>query len=55
MVMFHHEIPYQTALQRGTVQAQLLDELTSGPVSSLGEIDFLRAEREILIRLPPLG
>ena len=55
MVMFHHEIPYQTALQRGTVQAQLLDELTSGPVSSLGDIDFLRAEREIRIRLPPLG
>jgi kynurenine 3-monooxygenase len=55
MVMFHHEIPYQTALQRGTVQAQLLDELTAGPVSTLGDIDFVRAEREIRVRLPPLG
>src|SRR5258708_19443186 len=33
MVMFHHEIPYQTALQRGTVQAELLAELTAGAVS----------------------
>jgi kynurenine 3-monooxygenase len=55
MVMFHHEIPYQTALLRGTLQSQLLDELTAGPVASLGDIDFARAEREICLRLPPLG
>ena len=55
MVMFHHEIPYQTALQRGAAQAQLLEELTAGPVSRLGDVDFVRAEREIRIRLPPLG
>jgi kynurenine 3-monooxygenase len=55
MVMFHHEIPYQTALQRGTVQAELLAELTAGAVSTIGEIDFERAEREIRARLAPLN
>ena len=55
MVMFHHEIPYQTALQRGTVQAELLTELTAGAASSLSDIDFERAEREIRARLTPLN
>jgi len=55
MVMFHHEIPYRTALQRGTVQAELLAELTAGAVSSLADIDFERAQREIRVRLPPLS
>ena len=55
MVMFHHEIPYQTALQRGTVQTELLAELTAGAVSTLSDIDFERAEREIRARLAPLN
>jgi len=55
MVMFHHEIPYQTALRRGTVQAKLLAELTAGAASSLEDIDFERAEHEILLRLAPLS
>jgi len=55
MVMFHHEIPYRTALQRGTVQAELLDELTRGAVLSLADIDFERAKHEIRARLPPLN
>ena len=46
MVMFHHEIPYRTAAQRGSIQAQLLADLTTG-VSALVDIDYLRAEREI--------
>jgi len=54
MVMFHHEIPYQTALQRGTVQAELLAELTAGAASALNDIDFERAEREIRARLTAL-
>jgi kynurenine 3-monooxygenase len=54
MVMFHHEIPYRTALERGTVQARLLAELTSGPVSSLADIDFARADREVRARLTPV-
>jgi kynurenine 3-monooxygenase len=55
MVMFHHEIPYQTALRRGAVQAELLAELTAGAVSSLADIDFERAEQEIRARLTPLN
>ncbi len=51
MVMFHHEIPYQTALERGIVQSRLLAELTAGTVSSLEDIDFERAENEINRRL----
>jgi kynurenine 3-monooxygenase len=47
MVMFHHEIPYRTALERGEVQARLLSELTLGPISSLGDVDFALAERQI--------
>jgi len=53
MVMFHHEIPYRTALERGQVQSQLLAELTQH-AARLGDIDFGRAEREIRARLPPL-
>jgi kynurenine 3-monooxygenase len=55
MVMFHHEIPYHTALLRGALQAQLLTELTGGTVSSLGDVDFERAEHEIRTRLAPLN
>ncbi|HEY2635332.1 MAG TPA: NAD(P)/FAD-dependent oxidoreductase [Steroidobacteraceae bacterium] len=55
MVMFHHEIPYHTALERGAVQAELLAELTAGAVSTLRDIDFERAEREIRARLAPLN
>jgi kynurenine 3-monooxygenase len=54
MVMFHHEIPYRAAQQRGSVQAQLLDELTADPVSTLADVDYGRAAREIDARLPPL-
>ena len=55
MVMFHHEIAYRTALERGEIQAQLLDELTAGGVSSLADIDFARAGVEIRQRLAPFG
>jgi kynurenine 3-monooxygenase len=55
MVMFHHEVPYLTAQQRGATQAEILSELTHGAVSMLSEVDFERAEREIVSRLPPLG
>ncbi|MEP6548708.1 MAG: NAD(P)/FAD-dependent oxidoreductase [Gammaproteobacteria bacterium] len=55
MVMFHHEIPYRTALERGTVQTQLLAELTAGAVDSLADVDFERAEREVRARLAPIS
>jgi kynurenine 3-monooxygenase len=47
MVMFHHEIPYRTALTRGAIQAALLAELTAGRVTSLKDVDFERAAHEI--------
>jgi len=53
MVMFHHEIPYRVAQQRGAIQARLLAELTSG-CATLGDVDFERAEREIKARLSPI-
>ena len=53
MVMFHHEISYQTAQQRGIIQAQLLAELTAR-AATLSDIDYGRAEREVESRLAPL-
>jgi kynurenine 3-monooxygenase len=54
MVMHHHEIPYLTAQQRGLTQTAILDELTAGNVSATTDVDFMRAEREIMARLPPV-
>jgi len=54
MVMFHAEIPYATAQRRGSIQAQLLDELTRD-VDDVGQIDFDAAEREASTRLAPLS
>jgi kynurenine 3-monooxygenase len=42
MVMFHPEIPYAEAQQRGALQAQILREL-SDSVESLPQVDFARA------------
>ena len=53
MVMFHAEIPYATAQQRGSIQAQLLDELTRD-ADEIGQIDIDAAEREATSRLTPL-
>ncbi len=54
MVMFHHEIPYHTAQQRGLVQTAILSELTAGDVETLSDVDFVRAESEIHARLTPV-
>ncbi len=53
MVMFHHEIPYRTALERGIMQARLLERLTAG-AAALEDIDYGLAGREIESRLPPI-
>ncbi|HEY4971064.1 MAG TPA: FAD-dependent monooxygenase, partial [Steroidobacteraceae bacterium] len=55
MVMFHHEIPYRMALERGSIQAQLLAELTVGAVARIEDVDFDRAAREIRAKLTPLS
>jgi kynurenine 3-monooxygenase len=54
MVTFHHEIPYRVAQQRGAVQARMLEELTMG-CTSLADVDFARAARQIDARLPDLA
>jgi kynurenine 3-monooxygenase len=53
MVMFHHEIPYLTAQQRGAMQADILSDLTQG-AAALSDIDFARAESQINAKLPPI-
>jgi hypothetical protein len=53
MVMFHHEIPYLTAQQRGAAQADILSDLTRG-ATALSDIDFGRAELEINAKLLPV-
>jgi hypothetical protein len=55
MVMFHHEIPYRMALERGSIQTQLLAELTAGAVARIEDVDFDRAAREIRAKLAPLS
>ena len=54
MVMFHHEIAYRTAQERGRIQAQLLAELTAG-AQSLADVDYARAERRVESALPALS
>jgi kynurenine 3-monooxygenase len=53
MVMFHHDIPYVTAFERGRIQSGILDELTRA-AASLDEIDYAAAARLIDARLAPL-
>ena len=54
MVMFHHEIPYQMARERGLVQSELLNELTTH-ATTLSDVDWVLAAREIERRLTPLS
>jgi kynurenine 3-monooxygenase len=51
MVMFHHEISYRTAQERGRVQAQILAELTR-EAESLADVDYARAQRLVEAALP---
>src|SRR6202167_4631250 len=53
MVMFHHEIPYHIAAGRGAVQSRLLEELCAR-AATLGDVDFVRAGREIEAQLAPI-
>jgi kynurenine 3-monooxygenase len=53
MVMFHHEIPYRTARDRGVIQSRLLDQLTAG-AATLEDVDYDRAARLIARELPPI-
>lgn len=54
MVMFHHEIPYAVAQERGRLQSEILRELTRDR-ERLSEIDFGHAEHLIDLRLAALS
>ena len=53
MVMFHHEIPYVQALERGRIQQEILDELTTR-ATAVEQIDWKLAARLVETRLPAL-
>jgi kynurenine 3-monooxygenase len=53
MVMFHDEIPYSVAYERGRIQTAILDELTRH-VASIDQVDYRLATRLIEENLPPI-
>jgi kynurenine 3-monooxygenase len=53
MVMFHDEIPYAVAQQRGAVQEALLNDLVRDALT-LEHVDLSRAEELVCKRLPAL-
>lgn len=53
MVMFHDEIPYGTALERGRIQNKILGQLTRH-AHTIADIDFDAAGRLIEERLAPI-
>jgi kynurenine 3-monooxygenase len=53
MVMFHDEIPYSVALQRGRVQSEILAALTR-EATSLEQVDYAAAATLIRERLQPI-
>ena len=54
MVMFHADIPYSVAQQRGAVQQALLERFTSD-VDSLDDIDLDAAARAVTAELEPIA
>jgi kynurenine 3-monooxygenase len=53
MVMFHHEIPYSKAQERGEIQFEILRALTAGK-KSLDEVDFEYAGKLVSEKLEPI-
>lgn len=53
MVMFHHEIPYSTAFERGSLQQQLLDDLCEGS-DRIDQVNWGKAAELVRARLPEL-
>jgi kynurenine 3-monooxygenase len=57
MVMFHDEIPYSAALERGRIQDQILADIAPAPghaSPSLDLLDWQLADMLVRERLPPL-
>jgi kynurenine 3-monooxygenase len=53
MVMFHEDIPYLVAQQRGELQKTILEEFTND-ASHLDEVDLEAAKLAVAKRLPPI-
>lgn len=53
MVMFHDEIPYAVAQERGRIQTQILKDLTAA-ADSLADVDLEDAAALVEKQLPPL-
>ena len=53
MVMFHADIPYRVAQQRGEVQKALLEEFTA-EASAIDEVDISAAMAAVEAQLAPL-
>jgi kynurenine 3-monooxygenase len=53
MVMFHHEIPYSSALERGRLQQELLDLLSDG-IESIYQVNWVMASKLVPSRLPKI-
>jgi kynurenine 3-monooxygenase len=53
MVMFHADIPYLIAQQRGEIQKALLEEFTMG-ADTLDEVDIEAATQAVKDRLPDI-
>jgi kynurenine 3-monooxygenase len=54
MVMFHHDIPYRVARERGAIQSRMLSDLTTH-ARTLDEVDYRRAAENISRDLPPIS
>jgi kynurenine 3-monooxygenase len=54
MVMFHDDIPYSIAYERGRIQSEILFALTQ-TADTLAAVDYDSAARMIEARLPPLA
>lgn len=58
MVMFHDQIPYSAALERGRVQQGILETLTASlgvEPGAVDEVDWVLADRMVRERLPALS
>jgi kynurenine 3-monooxygenase len=53
MVMFHHEIPYSVAYERGRLQARILEDATSS-IDTLDQVDWLTIASRVRETLAPL-
>jgi kynurenine 3-monooxygenase len=53
MVMFHHEIPYAVAFDRGRIQSEILNSLTA-QAANIQQIDWSLAQSLVNERLAPL-